>query len=92
MRILGLDYGSKRIGAAISDELGMTGQPLMTIERKNRQQDMEAVEKLIKLMKLKKSSWAIRFDWTGRKAFSVKSQSLFPLAGGQIFHPGHQMG
>jgi putative Holliday junction resolvase len=28
MRTLGIDHGSKRIGVAISDELGMIGQPL----------------------------------------------------------------
>ncbi len=33
MRILGLDYGSVTVGAAISDELGITAQPLMTIKR-----------------------------------------------------------
>ncbi|MGB9792017.1 MAG: Holliday junction resolvase RuvX [Thermacetogeniaceae bacterium] len=33
MRILGLDIGKKRIGVAVSDELGITAQGLMTIER-----------------------------------------------------------
>ena len=31
-RILGLDIGSKRIGVAISDALGITAQPLLTLE------------------------------------------------------------
>ncbi len=34
MRILGLDYGSRTVGVAVSDPLGLTAQPLMTIERK----------------------------------------------------------
>lgn len=34
MRILGLDYGSRTVGVALSDELGITAQPLLTIERK----------------------------------------------------------
>lgn len=34
MRVLGLDYGSKTVGVAVSDPLGLTAQPLMTIERK----------------------------------------------------------
>ena len=33
MRILGLDYGSVTVGVAISDELLLTAQPLMTIKR-----------------------------------------------------------
>ena len=31
-RILGIDYGRKRTGLAISDPLGITAQPLPTIE------------------------------------------------------------
>ena len=33
MRILGLDYGSKTVGVAVSDELGITAQGLETIWR-----------------------------------------------------------
>lgn len=33
MRILGLDYGSVTVGAAISDPLMLTAQPLTTIKR-----------------------------------------------------------
>jgi putative Holliday junction resolvase len=32
MRVLGIDVGSKRIGVALSDELGLTAQPLTAIE------------------------------------------------------------
>ncbi|MCI5623066.1 MULTISPECIES: Holliday junction resolvase RuvX [Anaerostipes] len=35
MRILGLDYGTRTVGVAISDELGITAQPLETIVRKD---------------------------------------------------------
>jgi len=34
MRIMGLDYGSKTVGVAVSDLLGMTAQPVETITRK----------------------------------------------------------
>jgi len=44
MRILALDLGSKRIGLAISDPLGITAQGLETIERT----DIEGLEKVIK--------------------------------------------
>ena len=33
MRILGLDYGTKTVGAAVTDTLGITVQPLETITR-----------------------------------------------------------
>ena len=34
-RVLGVDYGSARIGVAVSDELGMLAHPLETIPAKN---------------------------------------------------------
>ena len=34
MRIMGLDYGSKTVGVAISDPIGLTAQGLETITRK----------------------------------------------------------
>ena len=32
-RLLGLDYGSKTVGVAVSDDLGITAQPVETIRR-----------------------------------------------------------
>ncbi len=40
MRILGLDVGTKRIGIAISDELGWTAQGIKTLHRSNGQSDL----------------------------------------------------
>lgn len=34
MRIIGLDYGTKTVGVAMSDPLGITAQAVETIERK----------------------------------------------------------
>ncbi|MDD6400165.1 MAG: Holliday junction resolvase RuvX [Lachnospiraceae bacterium] len=35
MRIIGLDYGTKTVGVAVSDENHIIAQPLLTIERKH---------------------------------------------------------
>jgi putative Holliday junction resolvase len=43
MRLLGLDYGDRRIGVAICDELGMTAQGVATVVRKNRDADLAAI-------------------------------------------------
>jgi putative holliday junction resolvase len=48
MRILGLDYGSRRIGVALCDELGMTAQGITTIVRKNREADLGAIADLVR--------------------------------------------
>jgi putative holliday junction resolvase len=39
-RILAIDYGRKRIGLAISDELQITAQPLQVMKRVNRREDL----------------------------------------------------
>ncbi|MCR4841688.1 MAG: Holliday junction resolvase RuvX [Eubacterium sp.] len=36
MRLMGLDYGDKTVGVAISDALGLTAQPLETIFRERK--------------------------------------------------------
>lgn len=46
-RILALDVGSKRIGVAVSDELGITAQGLDTIQRQNKRRDYEALRQVL---------------------------------------------
>jgi len=46
-RYLGLDVGNRRIGVAVSDELGLTAQPVLTLERKtNRREDLRSLARL----------------------------------------------
>jgi len=47
-RVLALDVGSKRIGVAVSDPLGITAQGLETIQRQNKRKDMETLGRLLK--------------------------------------------
>ncbi|MBQ8803117.1 MAG: Holliday junction resolvase RuvX [Tyzzerella sp.] len=51
MRIMGLDYGSKTVGVAISDPLGYTAQGIETIVRKEEnklRQTLARIEALVK--------------------------------------------
>jgi putative holliday junction resolvase len=46
-RYLGLDVGTKRIGIAVSDELGLTAQPVMTLQtRRNPRDDLRSIARL----------------------------------------------
>ena len=50
MRVMGLDYGSKTVGVAISDPLGLTAQGVETIWRKQEnklRQTLARIEELI---------------------------------------------
>ncbi len=46
-RIMALDVGSKRIGVAVTDPLGITAQGLDTIQRQNKRRDLEALGKVL---------------------------------------------
>lgn len=39
MRVLGIDFGDRKIGLAVSDRLGITAQPLTSYRRKTEKED-----------------------------------------------------
>lgn len=45
-RILALDVGRKRIGLAISDELGITAQGIDTLQRTRIREDLDALKRI----------------------------------------------
>ena len=47
-RILGFDVGDRRIGVAVSDPLGLTAQPLLTIHRSRLKDDLKSVGRLVR--------------------------------------------
>jgi len=64
LRILGLDYGEKRIGVAVGDEEGLIAQGLPTIIRKTQKHDMEILTNLIKNHSIEKIviGYPVRLD------------------------------
>ena len=47
-RVMGLDVGKVRVGVALSDPLGYTAQPLLTLWRKSRGEDFRSLMRLIR--------------------------------------------
>jgi putative Holliday junction resolvase len=47
-RVMALDMGKVRVGVALSDPLGYTAQPLMTLWRKSRSEDLRSLMRLIR--------------------------------------------
>ena len=54
MRILAVDYGERRTGSAISDELGITAQGLKTIEVKDESKIPSLVARIVSDKKAEK--------------------------------------
>lgn len=50
MRILGLDYGAKNVGVAVSDEMLLTAQPLETITRERETKLRQTLARIEELM------------------------------------------
>lgn len=46
-RAIGLDVGTKTIGVAVSDELGMLAHPVCTVSRKGVRKDCDALERVV---------------------------------------------
>ena len=62
MRIMGLDFGSKTTGVAVSDPLGITAQGIETITRKDEnklRQTCARIEELIREYELGRLFWGI---------------------------------
>ena len=53
-RILGIDYGNKRVGISISDELQLTAQPLTLLKRENDKDLITEIKKIISLYEIEK--------------------------------------
>lgn len=47
-RILAIDYGSRRMGLAVSDPLGITSQGIETLQRKNKRSDFSRLGQVIR--------------------------------------------
>lgn len=48
MRLLGLDYGDRRIGVAVSDAFGWTAQGVGVVEKRRDNGEIDAIAKLVK--------------------------------------------
>ena len=86
-RILGLDVGSRRIGVAVSDPLGITAQGLETLERKNKRYDFEYLRRVIRDYEVKEIVVGLPLRMSGAegtqsekmRAFAEELQKKFGL-------------
>ena len=78
MRLLGLDYGSKTVGVAVTDPLGYTAQPLETITRKEEnklRRTLARIEQLVGEYQIEKIVLGYPSIWTDQQE-SVQSLRL----------------
>lgn len=76
-RILALDIGSKRIGLAISDPLGIIAQPYKTILFKNKSDLLQQLKNIIEQEKV--NTLVIGIPYTLKGAVSQKTQEVIEI-------------
>jgi putative Holliday junction resolvase len=52
-RILAIDHGTRRMGLAVTDPLGITAQGIDTLQRKNKRADFGRLERIIREYQIK---------------------------------------
>ena len=77
MRILGLDIGEKRIGLAISDELGITAQGLATLQRTELTHDIQSLREIIREKEIGKLVVGLPKNMNGTLGFQAEEVQKF---------------
>jgi len=77
MKILGLDVGSKRIGVAVSDELGITSRGLLVIERKSNEEIYRRLKDIISNDAIKEIVVGLPINMNGSHGPQAKAAEAF---------------
>lgn len=72
MRVLGIDYGTVRVGLAISDPMGIIAHPLETIQVTSLKKTVEAIAAVIEKNKVEKVVVGLPKHMSGDESESSK--------------------
>jgi putative Holliday junction resolvase len=76
-RVLGLDVGSRTIGLAVSDPLGITAQGLETIRRKNKRSDFAQLAAVIEKYQVSEIVVGYPLRLSGAEGIQSEKMQLF---------------
>src|SRR3954468_16466028 len=76
-RVIAIDLGTRRIGVAMTDGLGLTAQPLQTIPRRGGQRDLDAIAALIRTHGAERIVIGLPLDPEGEAGRAAKSVAAF---------------
>lgn len=80
MRILGLDYGDKTVGVAVTDELGFTAQPVTTVVRERSsklRKTYQELEKIIEQYSVEKIVVGMPYNMDGSEGERTEKTRAF---------------
>ena len=76
-RVLAIDYGTKRIGVALSDELGWTAQPLETLHRRTLDRDIAHIASLVGMYEVRQVLLGFPLQLDGREGPAIEAMREF---------------
>jgi putative Holliday junction resolvase len=76
-RVLGIDLGSRRIGVAVSDGLGLTAQPRATIARHGGVRDLDAIAAAVKDADADRIVLGLPLDCEGQEGPAAQRARVF---------------
>ncbi|MFC1668008.1 Holliday junction resolvase RuvX [Chlamydiota bacterium] len=77
MTVLGLDYGEKRIGVAISDENGSIAFPLLVLQRKNPEDDVRIIQELVQEKNIERIVVGMPINMNGTRGQKAHEVEIF---------------
>src|SRR5262245_29884045 len=78
-RILALDYGTKRIGGAWSDEVGGTAQPLATCELRTLDRHIAHIAALVATHEVERVLLGLPLQLDGREGPAIRAMREFAV-------------
>jgi len=76
-RIMALDYGDRRIGVALSDPLGITARPLLTLTRTTWESDLERIRAMTREHDIRRIVVGLPLDMDGTRGERVRLTEVF---------------
>jgi putative holliday junction resolvase len=76
-RVLALDYGTVRIGVALSDEMGWTAQPLETLKRRTLDRDIAHIASLVGTHEVRQVLLGFPIQLDGREGPAIQAMREF---------------
>jgi len=76
-RILGVDYGEKRVGLALSDPLGLTAQPLQLLDRETDAQLAGNIQALVQKHEVERVIVGLPVGMSGEESSRAKRTRKF---------------
>jgi putative holliday junction resolvase len=77
LRVLGLDVGSRTIGVAVSDELGLAAHGVTTLQRRGTQKDVAQVLELVRRYQAERIVVGMPYDIDGNEGQRASRVRVF---------------